>query len=284
MPSRDNTQAPGAAAPWRLAAWALLVLGLLFASPALAADAHGDEHAAEEAHGDDHGHGPVGYAVRDPESHGFLEDHGHIIVFHSKEEAEAKVKELRLAAVNAGKSADGFEVAALAEDHAAGTLNLFQIHPGTSLWLLITFAILFVVLRKTAWPAIINGLEEREKAIVDAVKSAERTNAEAAALLAEYEGKLASARDEVASIIEEGKRDAAKVKDDIVQKAWAEAEEIKQRNARELEMAQAKMLQDTYDQMSELATSIAGRVLQKEIDASSHSELVSEALTQYQAS
>ncbi len=58
---------------------------------------------------------------------------------------------------------------------------------GLAIWMLIAFLIVLFVLSKFAFPAMLDGLKEREKTIEDSLAQAERANAEAKALLAQNE-------------------------------------------------------------------------------------------------
>ena len=69
----------------------------------------------------------------------------------------------------------------------------FTINPGVSLWTLVVFLLLLFALGKWAWPAILKAVEEREKKIQAQIEAAERANAEAQRVLAEYQEKLAGA-------------------------------------------------------------------------------------------
>ena len=57
-------------------------------------------------------------------------------------------------------------------------------------WEVLSFAILFFVLYKFAFPGILSVLEEREKKIKDSLDQAERHRSEAERTLKEYEAKL----------------------------------------------------------------------------------------------
>ena len=46
---------------------------------------------------------------------------------------------------------------------------------GLLFWTLMAFLIVFFILKKFAWPAIIEGLNEREKTIADSLATAERS-------------------------------------------------------------------------------------------------------------
>ena len=61
----------------------------------------------------------------------------------------------------------------------------FTINPGVSLWTLVIFLILMVALAKTAWPAILKAVEEREKKIQAQIEAAEQANRDAQQVLAD---------------------------------------------------------------------------------------------------
>ena len=74
----------------------------------------------------------------------------------------------------------------------------FEPHFFSSLifWEILSFAILFFVLYKYAFPGILSALEEREKKIKDSLDEAERHRSEAERKLKEYEAKLNTAAKE----------------------------------------------------------------------------------------
>ena len=71
----------------------------------------------------------------------------------------------------------------------------FESHFFSSLifWEVVSFAILFWVLYKFAFPAILETLETRERKIRESLDQAERQRAEAERVLREYEAKLGQA-------------------------------------------------------------------------------------------
>jgi F-type H+-transporting ATPase subunit b len=79
----------------------------------------------------------------------------------------------------------------------------FESHFFSSLifWEIVSFAILFFVLYKYAFPGILSILEEREKKIKDSLDQAERHRSEAEHKLREYEAKLNAAAKEAESIM-----------------------------------------------------------------------------------
>ena len=67
---------------------------------------------------------------------------------------------------------------------------------GLLLWTLLAFLIVFFLLKKMAWPAIVKGLRDRENSISESLATAERVKAEMAQLKSENEALLVKAREE----------------------------------------------------------------------------------------
>jgi len=55
--------------------------------------------------------------------------------------------------------------------------SLTDVRPGLIFWTLVTFILLLVVLRRTAWRPILDLVEEREKQITSSIESAKRERA-----------------------------------------------------------------------------------------------------------
>src|SRR4051794_35974408 len=72
---------------------------------------------------------------------------------------------------------------------------------GLMIWTLIAFFIAFLILRKAAFPRIVESLEKRRKTIEESIDAAERTRTEADQLLAEYRERLREAREQADEIV-----------------------------------------------------------------------------------
>ena len=59
-------------------------------------------------------------------------------------------------------------------------MNLLTPEFGLLIWTLLAFLVVFWVLGKFAWPAIMKGLKERELGIAESLSTAERVKAEMA--------------------------------------------------------------------------------------------------------
>ena len=96
-------------------------------------------------------------------------------------------------------------------------------HAGMIVWTIVTFLVVFVILRAKVWGPLLAALDEREKTIRESLESADRAQEEAQAQLAEHEKRLNEAEAEARKIVGEAREAAEKVKAQIVEDARAEA-------------------------------------------------------------
>src|SRR5215218_1039127 len=97
---------------------------------------------------------------------------------------------------------------------------------GLLIWTLLAFLIVFFLLKKFAWPAIIKGLSEREANIANSIASAEKIKLEMAQLKNDNEALLTKAREERAILLKEAKETKDKMINDAKDEAKAQAAKI----------------------------------------------------------
>jgi F-type H+-transporting ATPase subunit b len=156
----------------------------------------------------------------------------------------------------------------------------FESHFFSSLifWEIISFAILFFVLYKYAFPGILSILEEREKKIKDSLDQAERHRSEAEHKLREYEAKLNAAAKEAETIMAAAKERAQRLMEENEQRMTVEAERIKGDATREIEQERRRAIQDIRTQTTELALMVAEKVVQRSLTEADHRKFADEAL------
>lgn len=173
---------------------------------------------------------------------------------------------------------------ALAENDAAGNGDeapfLIQWSPGEFIWTLVLFLILLVVLVKYVWPPILNGLKDREDKIRMDLANAEQARREADEALEQYKAQLAESRKEAQQIIEQSRADAQKVAAELKGQAQQEIEQMRTRAQHEIRAAQEQAIAEVYARTAELATHIAGRILQREINAEDQKALIDSSLNE----
>lgn len=170
----------------------------------------------------------------------------------------------------------GFLLAAAQEEGGGG--GPFDINPGVTIWTLLIFGILMVILAKTAWPAILKTIEEREQRIQAQLDAAAKANAEAQRLLADYQAQVAGARSEAQEIVASGRQAGEKLREEIVAKGRAEQEELLARARREIEIEKDRALAELRHEAVELSIAAAGKVIGKNLDTESDRRLVQDYL------
>jgi F-type H+-transporting ATPase subunit b len=156
----------------------------------------------------------------------------------------------------------------------------FESHFFSSLifWEVLSFAILFFVLYKYAFPGILGMLEEREKKIKDSLDQADRHRSEAERKLKEYEAKLSMAAKEADGILAAAKERAQRLMEESEQRMTVEAERIKGEATREIDHERRKAIQDIRAQTTDLALMVAEKVVLRSLNEADHRKFADEAL------
>lgn len=140
----------------------------------------------------------------------------------------------------------------------------------------LTFAVLFVFMKKWVFPRLDQMLEERRQKIQGEMEKAESTRVEADTLLADYRQQLASAREESNRIIEEARKTASQLQRDIQVKAEEESQATVARAQDEIRAERDRVFQELRAQVGDIAVELAGRVVGESLDRSSHERLIDE--------
>ncbi|MBN1344221.1 MAG: F0F1 ATP synthase subunit B [Phycisphaerae bacterium] len=159
-----------------------------------------------------------------------------------------------------------------------GKPSIFQGGVHNLIWTLLIFMTIIVVLGKSAWGPLLAALQRREEFIRESLENAKKEREEAEKLLRQYTEQINKAREEASAICDEGRRDAEAVRRKVESEARAEAEAIVKRAKREIEIAQQHAVKEIYEEMADVATKIASRVLEREISADEHQQLVASSL------
>jgi len=152
-----------------------------------------------------------------------------------------------------------------------------------AVWVIIIFVILVVLLYKTAWQNVLKGLKARENRIRQDIADAEANRAKAEATLKDYNAQLATAEGKIREMMIKATADAEKVATSLRMQAQQESEEIKERATREIETARKAAVADIYAQAADLSTSIASKILKRNLNVDDQRSLVSSSLEQLQA-
>jgi F-type H+-transporting ATPase subunit b len=158
--------------------------------------------------------------------------------------------------------------------------NPLEITWDLGLWTLVVFGLLYLFLRKLVWTPMLGGLKKREENIRSAVEDAQKARDEAQRLRDQLQREVDKAHEKVRDILDEGRRHAQQVTDEMIAKARTEIQTERDRLRREIEMARDQALQEIWKKTADLATMISAKVIRRQLSAEDHRRLVEEALTE----
>ncbi len=144
----------------------------------------------------------------------------------------------------------------------------------------LAFIILFALMWKFAFPAVKKAMDARTQRIRDNLDEAERTKDEAQRILEEYQRQLADAKNESARIIDEARQTAEQMRRDLMVRAEAEVNALRDRTRQEIDAAQQRAVADLRAQVSELAIAAAEVVVQRNLDRETNRALVERYIEQ----
>lgn len=215
----------------------------------------------------------------------FAQEHGNAIT-HAAQTAKENVKEGAHNAANAVRDAahnvDAHAVAGAHDEHAGSGDALSPINKGlvTALTTTVVFLLLLAILSKIAFGPIAAGLKKREDKIRDDIDTAEKKLAEANAVLARYNQQVSGAEAQIRAMMTEATANAEKIKASIKAQADAEAAELREKAKRDVQAEKDAALREIQEQAVYLSTSIAEKIIKRNLSADDNRDLVRSSLEQ----
>lgn len=159
-------------------------------------------------------------------------------------------------------------------------VNIMELKWDLGVWTLIVFLLLLLVLRKAAWKPMLEGLRNREESIRGAVEESHRARDEAQRLREQLQGEMNKAHEKVRDLLDEARRDAQQMTDDMVAKARGEIQSERERLHRDIGTARDQALQEIWNQTAQLATLVSAKAIRRELSHDDHRRLVDDALAE----
>ena len=136
---------------------------------------------------------------------------------------------------------------------------------GLLIWTMVAFLIVFFILKKFAWPAIVGGLKKREETIAEALATAEKVKAEMSQMKNENEALLATAREERALLLKEARETKDRIINESKEQAKIEANKIITEAQIAINAQKMAALTDVKNQVGKLVIEVSEKVLRKEL-------------------
>lgn len=145
--------------------------------------------------------------------------------------------------------------------------------------MLLSFLVVFVVLAKYGFPAIVNMVDERNKYIDDSLRKAHEAQERLANIEKEGESILQEAREKQAQILKEAAESRDAIVEQAQQKARAESARLLDEAKVAIEQEKKAAIADIRQQVATLSVEIAEKVLRQNLrDDKSQMDLIDRML------
>ena len=160
---------------------------------------------------------------------------------------------------------------------------LVQPDPGLYNWTIIVFLVLLALLAKFAWKPLLDALDSRQQSIRAALDDARKAKQELQGIHAESAKLLAQARTEAAEIVSRSRSDADRFREEMKEKARAEAAAFTRNAERSIELETTRALQQIRQEAVDLSVGIASKILQRNVSKEDNERLIEETFRQLEA-
>jgi len=155
--------------------------------------------------------------------------------------------------------------------------------PGLYIWTIVTFLLLVALLGKFAWRPLLDALDRRQEAIRKSLDEARQAKQELERLHVESQRILAEARAQADVILSETRSDANRFREELKQKAQAEAQGIVRNAEKQIEQGTARALQQIRAEAVEISVAIASKLLQRNVTREDNERLIEETFRQIES-
>jgi F-type H+-transporting ATPase subunit b len=144
----------------------------------------------------------------------------------------------------------------------------------------LVFLILVLFTMKFVWPPISKALDERVSKISEGLAASDKAKSELAVANKRVEEELSKSRNESAARLADAERRAQSVIEEAKARATDEAAKIVAAARQEAEAAVFKARESLREEVAALAVKGAEQILQREVDAGVHAELLARLKTE----
>jgi F-type H+-transporting ATPase subunit b len=160
---------------------------------------------------------------------------------------------------------------------------LVQVDPGLFIWTIVTFLVLLALLAKFAWRPLLEALESRQSAIRKSLDDAQQAKQELERVNQESAQIVNRARADAEAIITQSRSDGDRLREEIRQKARAEADNIVKNAERQIRLETSRALEQIRREAVDLSVMIASKILQRNLTREDNERLIDEALRQVES-
>ncbi|MFP4447903.1 MAG: F0F1 ATP synthase subunit B [Bacteroidales bacterium] len=144
-------------------------------------------------------------------------------------------------------------------------MELIQPDFGLLFWMIVSFGILLLILKKYAWKPILAALKERERTIQERLDIARKAKKELAEIEFGNERIIALAKTERANIIKEAQQKKNAIIEEARKEAKKEADKIIEETHKKIEHQKEEAMEEIKNQISIVSVDIAEKILKQKL-------------------
>ena len=148
------------------------------------------------------------------------------------------------------------------------------------LWTLINLIFFYVLMRLFLFKPIKKVIDKRQEMINNEIESARRTNEIADEKLADYESRIADVQNEADKIIESAREEAKAEYGIILDRAENDAQKLKEDARKQMDAEAQAIRRSAREEFASLALEAAEKIVGKNVDASTNSDIFDEFLNE----
>ena len=153
-----------------------------------------------------------------------------------------------------------------------------EVFQSLAFWSLVSFALLFFLLKRYAFPPILEALEERENKIRTEISDAEKLRQEAQELKTDLEKELKNAHEKANTIVQMAGDESKKIQEKTIQETQVKVRQMQSDAEQEIQIAQNKLLNEIRGYTAALTIAATEKVLKKSLGDEDKKRLVDESI------
>ncbi|MFQ5449214.1 MAG: F0F1 ATP synthase subunit B [Nitrospinaceae bacterium] len=145
-------------------------------------------------------------------------------------------------------------------------------------WSLLSFIFLFFLLKRYAFPPILEALENREKKIRGDIEDAEKLKQEAEKIKADLRKALESAHERATTIVQMANGEAKKIQEKTLEETQAKVRQLQNDAEREIETSRHKLVSEIRSYTAVLTIASTEKFLKKVLDDTEKKRIAEESI------
>lgn len=145
-------------------------------------------------------------------------------------------------------------------------MELVQPGIGLVFWMLLSFTLLLIILRKFAWKPILKALKDRENSIENALQSAQKAKEQMEQLNSDNEKIITEAKKERDRLMKEAREVKEKIISDAKETALIEAHKLTEASRQAIENEKAAAMTEIKNLVATLSIEIAEKIMRQSLE------------------